>query len=183
MKIRALLIALGLGQVAFASSADAQVDYTATDISGSTWEYTYTITNSFLSSDLTEFTTFFNLGEYSNLQVLSSPSNWSPIVAQPDAGLPADGLYDALALDSGLAAGATQSSFSVEFTFNGTGTPGAQLFNIVDSDTFATLASGQTTLAGGSVTAPEIDPGALASALTLLLGGLAVARGFCRRLA
>jgi hypothetical protein len=178
MKISALLVALGLGPLALVTSANAQVSYTATDISGSTWEYTYTIDNSVLSSNLTEFTTFFALGQYSNLAVLSSPGNWSPIVAQPDAGLPADGFYDAVALDAGLAAGASQTGFSVEFTYGGAGTPGSQLFNIVDSNTFATLATGQTTLAGGGVTsAPEIDPSSLIGAMTLLLGGLAMIRG------
>jgi len=176
MKITALSVALAFSSLVLLPSANAQVTYTATDISGSTWEYTYTVTNSVLSNNLTEFTTFFSLGQYSNLQVQSSPGNWSPIVAQPDPGLPADGFYDALALDAGLAAGASQGGFSVEFTYNGPGTPGSQLFNFVDSNTFATLASGQTTLAG-SVSAPEIDPSSLVGAITLLLGALVVMHG------
>ena len=128
-------------------------------------------------------TTFFTLGQYSNLVTETSPGNWSPIAAQPDPGLPADGFYDVLALDSGLASGGSQSGFSVQFTYLGSGTPGSQLFNFVDSSSFATLFAGQTTLSSGGsggsgpTSVPEIDPSALVSAMTLLLGALAVMRG------
>jgi len=182
MKVDASLLALAFGLLAL-PSANAQVTYTATDISGSTWEYDYTVSNSVLSSSLTEFTTFFTLGQYSNLVTETSPGNWSPIAAQPDPGLPADGFYDVLALDSGLASGGSQSGFSVQFTYLGSGTPGSQLFNFVDSSSFATLFAGQTTLSSGGsggsgpTSVPEIDPSALVSAMTLLLGALAVMRG------
>jgi hypothetical protein len=181
MKVTPRLLALAFGMLAL-HAANAQVTYTATDISGSTWEYDYTVSNSVLSSNLTEFTTFFTLGEYSNLVTETSPGNWSPIAAQPDPSLPADGFYDALALDSGLASGGSQSGFSVQFTYLGAGTPGSQLFNFVDSSSFATLYASQTTLSpGGSgsgpTTVPEINPSSFVSAMTLLLGALAVMRG------
>ncbi len=168
--------------LALVPAANAQVTYTATDISGSTWQYDYTVSNTVLSSNLTEFTTFFTLGQYSNLVTETSPGNWSPIAAQPDPSLPADGFYDALALDTGLAAGGSQGGFAVQFTYLGSGTPGSQLFNFVDSSSFTTLYAGQTTLASGgsgsgTTSVPEIDPASLVSAMTLLLGALAVMRG------
>jgi hypothetical protein len=182
MKVTAPLLALAFGMLAL-PAANAQVTYTATDISGSTWEYDYTVSNTVLSSSLTEFTTFFTLGQYSNLVTETSPGNWSPIAAQPDPSLPADGFYDALALDSGLASGGSQSGFAVQFTYLGAGSPGSQLFNFVDSSSFATLFAGQTTLSSGGsggsgpTSVPEIDPSSLFSAMTLLLGALAVMRG------
>ena len=160
-----------------------RLSYTATDISGSTWEYNYTITNN-LTVNLTEFTTFFTLGQYTNLDVLSAPGNWEggggALAINPDPSLPADGFFDAEASDAGLAPGASQGGFSVEFTYLGTGTPGAQLFNFVDSSSFATLEAGNTTLSSGgsgTVSAPEIDPSSWAVAMTLLLGMLALVRG------
>lgn len=183
MKIAAPLVALASSLLAMVPSAHSQVSYTATDVSGSTWEYNYTINNN-LSVNLTEFTTFFTLGQYTNLDVLSAPSNWEggggALAINPDPSLPADGFFDAEASDAGLAPGASQGGFSVEFTYLGTGTPGAQLFNFVDSSSFATLEAGNTTLSsGGSGTtaAPEIDPSSWAAAITLLLGTLALMRG------
>jgi hypothetical protein len=184
MKTTTTLIALTASLVAIVPAANAQVSYTATDISGSTWEYNYTVTNN-LSANLGEFTTFFTLGLYTNLQVVSAPGNWQggggALAINPDPSLPADGFFDAQASDAGLAAGASQSGFSVEFTYLGTGTPGAQLFNFVDSSSFATLESGNTTLGGGSgggtTAAPEIDPSSAVAAMTLLLGTLALVRG------
>jgi len=179
MKITGLLVALA-SSLLIAHSANAQVSYTATDISGSTWEYNYTITNN-LGVNLTEFTTFFTQGLYTNLDVLSAPSNWEggggALAIDPDPSIPADGFFDAEASDAGLAPGASQSGFSVEFTYLGTGTPGAQLFNFVDSSSFATLEAGNTTLSSGSVSVPEIDPASWTAAMTLLLGTLALLRG------
>jgi len=183
MKTTALFVTLASGLMAIASSANAQVSYTATDISGSTWEYNYTITND-LTVNLTEFTTFFNVGQYNNLEVVSAPSNWEGgggvLAINPDPSLPAAGFFDAEAADAGLAPGASQGGFSVEFTYLGGGTPGPQLFNFVDSSTYATLEAGNTTLASSSGTgptqAPEMDPSSLVAALTLLLGLLAVTR-------
>ena len=179
MKITALLTAL-FSTLLLLPTANAQVSYTATDISGSTWQYNYTVTNNLPGANLLEFTTFFAQGEYSNLTLSSSPGNWSPIVAQPDPNLPAAGFYDSQALDSGLTSGASQSGFSVQFTYDGAGTPGPQTFNFVDPNSFATLVAGLTTLTGGgggTMSAPEIDPSSTSAAMTLLLGTLAVMRG------
>jgi hypothetical protein len=167
---------------AFFSTANAQVTYTATDVSGTTWQYDYSITNP-LAVAIQEFTVFFDVSQFSNLTVQASPNTWNSIVAQPDPGLPADGFFDSLALNNGLAPGATQGGFSVQTTFSGAGKPGSQLFNFVDSITFEILSSGDTTPAshggggGGGFSAPEIDPSSAVAAVTLLLGGLAVIRG------
>jgi hypothetical protein len=157
------------------SLAAAQVSYTVADVSGSTWEYNYSILNNTAVTSIGEFTVYYTLGEYSNLKLESSPKNWSSIVAQPDASLPADGFFDAQALDGGLTHGNTATGFSVEFTYLGKGTPPAQAFDIVDPNTFATLTSGETS--GKSIAAPEIDLGSSAGCIALLFGTLAVMRG------
>jgi hypothetical protein len=179
---RLLISTLILVSIAFAPTTNAQITYTTTDVSGNTWDYNYTITNNTPINPIGEFTVFYTLGQYSNLMLESSPGNWSSIVAQPDAGLPADGFFDALALDSGLATGNTATGFTVQFTYLGQGTPGSQPFNIVDPNTFQTLSAGNTTRGSVTMQAPEIDPVSATSALTLLFGGLAVIRARkCRK--
>jgi len=175
---RLIKTAMLMASLSFATLASAQVSYTVTDVSGSTWEYNYSILNSTAVTSIGEFTVFYTLGEYSNLKLESSPANWSSIVAQPDASLPADGFFDALALDaSGLTHGNTASGFSVEFTYLGKGTPPSQVFNIVDPNTYYTEVVGETSGKSSSTAAPEIDPGSTSGCLVFLFGTLAVIHG------
>jgi hypothetical protein len=193
------LIALSLPVIlicadAFISTAGAQtadIVYSTTELSSdasagtSTWQYNYTITNTTPGGAalpaIDEFTIYYALGTYSDLAVASSSSNWSSLVAPPDPILGADGFFDAEANDAGLPAGASVANFSVDFTFLGKGTPGSQLFNIVDYNDPATYANplqvGFTRLAPSSVSAPEIDASPAVGAMTLLMGGLLVLRG------
>lgn len=169
----------------FASAATAGVDYVTTNLSSNLWRYDYSITNT-LTVPLNEITVFYDLSKYSELTLAASPSNWSSIVIQPDAGLPADGFFDTLALDSGLSPGQTEGGFSIQFKYSGASAPGSQLFDFVDSETFDILSSGDTTPSdstgggsgdgSGAMAAPEIDPSSFASAFTLLVGALAIMR-------
>ena len=141
-KKKALLAAVLIAAPIVANAST--INYSAVDVSGTTWQYNYSITNSTQPSNIGEFTILFTLGQYSNLSVEASPGNWSSIVAQPDPVLPANGSFDTQALDLGLPPGGSQGGFSVRFTWLGQGTPGAQTFNIVDPDTFSTLEAGST---------------------------------------
>ncbi|MFC1751186.1 PEP-CTERM sorting domain-containing protein [Pseudomonadota bacterium] len=131
------------------------ISYEATNISGNTWEYSYSVSNDTLTSDIEEFSIYFDLGLYENLTFTSTPVNWDPIAFDPDPFLPGDGLYDAFALASGIASGDMLSGFSVQFDFLGVGGPGSQWFEILDPFTFAVLDSGNTQLASASVPEPE----------------------------
>jgi hypothetical protein len=125
-------------------SEAAMIQYTATDSSGSTWRYDYSVTNNDLSSPVGEVTIFFGLGSYSNISSPGQPSTWSSVVAQPDPAIPADGFFDSATSSGGISLGATLSGFSVQFTWLGTGSPGAQMYDVVDPVSFATLESGTT---------------------------------------
>ena len=87
-------------------------------------------------------------------------TEWDELVVQPDPILTDDGFYDALATGDGIAQGASFAGFTAQFDWLGTGEPGAQLFEIIDPDTFETIYSGQTV--------PE------PTALTLLMLGAAL---------
>lgn len=147
-------IALGIcAAVIFGTASATTVTYVPTDLGGSRWRYDYTITNDSLGTPLDEFTIFFAVGDFANLAVVEAPPGWDPLVVQPDADLPDDGFFDALALDAGLAPGATLAGFAVSVDYLGAGTPGAQAFDVVDPATFATIDSGTTSpvpLPGGA---------------------------------
>jgi hypothetical protein len=115
------------------------------DLGGGSFEYEYSVTNDTLAVDIEEFTIFFEVGLYENLSATSTPADWDPLVIQPDTAIPDDGFYDALALVSGISPSDTLGGFGVSFDWLGSGTPGAQFFEVVDPITFAALDSGTTT--------------------------------------
>lgn len=136
--------------------------------------YAYSVTVALGEPRVEEFTIFFDSTLYQNLVVSAAPQDWDPLVIQPDSGIPSNGFFDALALIDGISPATSLGGFAVLFDFLGTGSPGAQRFDIVDPTTFVTLQTGFTSAA--SVVPPTSDvsePSALALAglaLALLLG-------------
>ena len=139
-----VLAAFGLFVVSVTPVRATTVTYDLTNLTGTTWAYTYNVTNDTLVSSIDEFTIFFDVNLYANLAVDSTPASWDPIVIQPDTAIPDDGFYDALALSTGIAPGDSLGGFSVQFDFLGAGIPGEQFFDVVDPTTFASLDSGLT---------------------------------------
>lgn len=127
------------------SAANASIiDYTSTALGGNHWRFDYTVHNDTLGTPLDEFTVFFDENLFANLAGATGPSGWDVLLIQPDTGIPAAGYFDGLALTGGIAFGDTLGGFSVTFDYLGAGTPGAQLFSIVDPNSFLELDSGLT---------------------------------------
>jgi hypothetical protein len=146
MKPRTLSFVCAVALVLASKLAFASVvSYTVQDLGANQWEYEYTVSNDSLSVPVEEFTVFFDVSLYRNLTASATPPGWDPLVIQPDPLLPDDGFYDALALLSGIAPSELLGGFSVTFEYLGIGTPGPQLFHIVDPFSFAVLDSGTTT--------------------------------------
>lgn len=88
------------------------------------------------------FSIFFDPLSIPALQATPPPvgPDWSILSIQPDLILRQPGYYDALALRNNPSLG---SPFTVDFVWQGQGTPGAQPWTIYNTD-FSTLFAGQT---------------------------------------
>jgi len=131
-----------------------QISYQAADLGGGRWQYTYDVWNNSLAEGIDEFTVWFGVGSYDNLLITTTDppaANWYELVWQPDEFLGDDGGYDALATGLDIGIGEHVAGFAVSFDWLGTGEPGAQFYEIIDPDTFATLDSGWTVPEPGAV--------------------------------
>jgi hypothetical protein len=151
------------------SSQAAVITYQTEALSGNRYTTSYTVTPSAGEAAIDEFTIFFDYGTYSDLTLLSNPAGFDPLLVQPDQTIPADGFFDALALGGGIAFGQVQGGFAVSYLFTGTGLPGAQRFDIVDSATFTTISSGVTVAQDALPPGDVPEPGTLG----LLAAGVA----------
>ncbi len=144
-----------------------------TPLGGTQWQVDLTLTADALMPGISEFTVYFALGLDANLVATATPATWSAFVAQPDAGLPADGLVDYLTNvgTPALAPGLSQGGYHVTFNHLGSGAPGALRYEIIDPDTFAVLATGQSVVS----MVPEPASAALA------LAGVAILAAALRR--
>lgn len=138
------LIALFFVCLAPVSASAVTISYTSTFLGNNEWRNDYNLATQAGDPTVRELTIYFDRNLYSNLRVAASPPDWDSLVAQPAPAIPADGFFDSLSLNGGLPPGALQDGFSVLFTFLGVSKPGNQLFEIVDPETFATLAQGLT---------------------------------------
>jgi hypothetical protein len=117
--------------------------YETADLGGGRFEHQYTIENQ-TSSDIEEFTVWFDLGLYDNILVTSSPTGWDGFAAQPDPLLPDDGYADWVTYGLAISPGEALTGFSVAFDWSGNSTPGEQFFEIIDPMTWDVLSSGFT---------------------------------------
>jgi hypothetical protein len=151
------------------NASAALISYTSTHLAGQTWRYDYELASGVSDPTIAEFTIYFDLAKFANLSVANSPSGWDSIVIDPDVALQADGYFDAVALSGGLSPGSSQNGFSVTFDYIGPGSPGAQVFEIVNPITFATISRGMTS-SSDPVNVPEPGTAQLWAIVLPLLG-------------
>jgi hypothetical protein len=155
---------------AVGSTASAtDVTYDLTSLGGNEWQYSFTVSNNSLSVPVQEFTVFFDPASFTHLTVGPvQPAAWpNPLVVPADPAFLPDlsgfGFFDTLAADSGISPGAKLAGFSVDVDFLGSGTPGGQVFEVIDPGTFSTLERGETHAqsGGGGTGVAEPSTGAL----------------------
>lgn len=112
-------------------SAATKIFYEVNNLTGTQWEYTYTMSGVTFDMDF-GFTIYFAPDLYENLVASSVHPDWDILIIQPDKGLPGDGFYDALARIDGAS---LADPFRV--TFDWLGIPGmvpeSQPFEIYDN--------------------------------------------------
>lgn len=179
--VRKLLItAVCLSGILSSQAFATIIDYSLTSLGGTQYRYDYTVTNDTLGGAIELFDISFDPALYdeSSLTVVSGAgvsAAWSESLLASAPGF--DALYDAYALSGGIAVGASQSGFAVEFNWLGAGGPGAQLFEIYDATTFALIDTGITTLLSGPGPTPVAEPTSLGLLGLGLLGLWGSVRG------
>lgn len=153
---------LSLVVISSSPAMAASISYSLTDLGSQQqdlWQIDYQLTG-FDSDTYDGLQIFFNYGEYEDIALLSSSSDWDVLIFQPDMvfGLEEDGTLDALPLTAG---GVLSGSFSVQALWLGTGLPGTQSFELYNSTDWTAQESGTTS--------PVPVPGAL----FLMFSGLA----------
>ncbi len=171
LKRNCLLAASFFGLAAIPSFADPiSVSFTASQVAGSEWHYSYSLAGSFIAGD--DLAIYFPQATSSSLTAGNTADpDFTSFVLQPDPLLPADGELDLVA---GVSNPSLTGPFSANFLYSGAGSPGAQSFAVFDSS-FNQIASGTSTLATTSTPvmtgAPVPEPGSFAllgsGALTL----------------
>ncbi|GGA77875.1 hypothetical protein GCM10011507_31410 [Edaphobacter acidisoli] len=122
------------------------VDYGATQIGGTEWQYTYQLSGTFQSGD--DLAIYFPLATSANLVDMGTGGpDWTTFVLQPDGSLPADGEFDMLANQDNPD---LSSVFTVDFEWLGSGSPGSQSFTLYDPN-FNVIDTGATVPEPGSL--------------------------------
>lgn len=161
----------------FSAAAPVTIDYELSALSTpGRYEYRYTVTNVSLAAPLAWFSIDFDTSLYdeASLQITTTGlGDWSEQILGSVLANPAQ--YDAYkTVGAGLGIGDSQGGFTVDFTWLGTGTPGAQAFTIYDQGTLDILDSGLTTAVGAPPPPPNDVPEPSSMALAVLaLGGAA----------
>ena len=129
-------------------ASGAAISFQATDLTDTTvgqdlWNYSYTLSG-FNFQTNQGFTIYFGDSLYRNLHNAqpSSGTDWNMLGVQPDLILHQPGFLDGQALVNSPSLGVT---FQVDFIWLGAGVPGAQPFDIYDSN-FSTITSGTSTV-------------------------------------
>ncbi len=89
-----------------------------------------------LTREIDEIARLFDAPVFSKRSLSSSPVAWDAIDFASDPAIPANGCFDALDPRSELLGIHDQSGLSVQFDFLGSGTPGSQQFQRIDSTSY-----------------------------------------------
>lgn len=146
------------------AASGTEIFYEAHDLADATpgtdlWQYSYSVQDFVFPAGF-GFSILFDYTRYGRMEPPApAGDDWDVIVLQPDPALPADGLYDALAL---MGSPSLSNAFVQTFVWLGPGTPESQPFAVYDSS-FQTIDTGLTAV-------PEPSTGMLMTIALLTAG-------------
>lgn len=176
---RMLARALAATAVALCAASPASAAIISADlsrVSGATWDASFTV-DADPGQTVDAFSIYFDWTQVSNLVVWGSPTDWDSLAIQADAALGADGLFDALALATGIVSPKALGGFIARFDWADPAGPPAFRFTVNDPVTFALVESGAVSI-GMNSPVPEPAMWTLATsalfalALSRLAGGM-----------
>lgn len=171
MKVMRILAGLLLA-VGASNAGATMITFDATNLGGAAWRYDYSITNDTQAGGIDYFTISFDQALYSDLRGAAGPEGWDILLLQPDPGIPADGVFDSLALGPGIAFGTTLAGFSVTVDFLGSVLPATLPFLVMNPFTFEPVEEGVASLPASSPPAAVPEPSTqilLASAILMAI--------------
>lgn len=151
------LSALGAFAAMWAGTAAnaATVNAVLTNVNGNTWDASFTVGAS-AGQPVEAFSVYFDWVQVSNILVQATPGSWDSIAIQADGGLASDGYFDALAMGSGIAGGASLGGFTARFDWAELAGPTLLTYTINDPINFSATESGNVNITlGGTTPVPE----------------------------
>jgi hypothetical protein len=161
-----------------AAAVPVTIDYSLTALAApSRYEYRYTVSNDSSATPVGWFSIDFDTALYQESSLLITSvgvGGWSQQILSSVFANPAQ--YDAYKTASApLAMGESATGFAVQFTWLGSGAPGAQAFTVYDPANLNVIDTGFTTLLDGPVS-PIPEPSTVVLMLMGLCGAAAVKR-------
>ncbi|WP_445427715.1 PEP-CTERM sorting domain-containing protein [Alishewanella sp. HL-SH05] len=145
--------------LSFQPAFAALISGTATNITGTTWESRYTITNNLLL-DINWFTLYFDATQYTNLVYIPTAEfgpDWEIFTYDFDFG--DDGYIDVYSNFTAITVGQSVSNFVVQYSYFGIGLPSLQQFEVYDEQLVDPLS---TPIAAGDISIAAVpEPGSL----------------------
>lgn len=101
-------------------------------ISGQRWEADYVIANESSSTPIKGLRVTFPANSYDNIAIITTPSTWDAISANPDTVIGANGIYEIFTITSEIIDGDPLKGIRLEFDWLKSGSPSSQSFEIIN---------------------------------------------------
>lgn len=147
---------VALAACAASTASAASIKAELSKVGSNTWDAVFTV-EADPGQTIDAFSINFDWAQVSKLMVQASPGDWDSIAIQADSALAADGLFDSLALGTGIPESTNLGGFVARFDWADLAGPASFLYTINDPISFSPIESGhaQLTFIGNPSPIPE----------------------------